>query len=252
MMLETTRVRKVLITRSREGNRELGERLRSAGFEPICADLLSFREPEDWSEVDDRLHRLRSYDWVVLTSAIGAKVFAERMRTLGLSQGETTRTRVAVVGSKTAEALSAEGWRVDFVPTRFVTEALGEQIPGGGSVLLLRTDIAGLALRRTLERRQFAVDELVLYRTVREAPRESRLFAEADLVMFGSPSAVESLCSQVPESVMARLVEKEAACIGPVTAAAARAHGFTRVVHPAESYTFDSLIQEMRALHGLA
>jgi uroporphyrinogen-III synthase len=251
-VIQTAELKKVLITRSHEGNEELARRLNSFGLQAICADVLSFAGPKDWSRVDDSLHRLGTYDWVVLTSATGARLFAERMRLLHLSRGESALTKVAAVGSTTSRALAGEGWPVDFVPTRFLTRSLAQELPGRGSVLLLRADVASDALGKGLVERGFEVDDVILYRTVRQVLKETQSYSEADVIVFGSPSAVEGLCSQVPREVLSNLISKEAFCVGPVTEKAARAHGFTRVVRPANSYTFDSVIEELRALHGLA
>jgi len=67
----------------------------------------------------------------------------------------------------------------------------------------------------------------------------------AELVIFGSPSAVDALCSQLPDAVLSGLLKKVAACIGPVTAAAARNRGFTRIISCTSEHTFDSLLEEI-------
>src|ERR1700722_19835936 len=112
-MTDRPRVRKVLITRSHEGNLELAAKLRAIGIEPISLDVLALSPPEDWSQVDRRLRELGDYDWLVFTSAPGARFFAERARTLGITPGDGG-TKVAAVGTKTAGALASAGWGVGF------------------------------------------------------------------------------------------------------------------------------------------
>jgi uroporphyrinogen III methyltransferase / synthase len=250
-LTDRPRIKKALITRTHEGNLELAAKLRAIGLEPISVDVLALSAPEDWSQVDRRLREIDDYDWLLFTSAAGARFFAERARTLGIDSKDG-RTKIAAVGTKTAAALAGAGWKVDFTPSRFLTRALAEELPGGGKALLLRTEIADRSLGDVMRRRGFEVDEVAIYRTLRLELEAIEPVSEADIVIFGSPSAVEGICSQLPESVMSELIEKEAACIGPVTAEAARAHGFTRIVQSADEHTFDSLLREIRGVNHLA
>jgi uroporphyrinogen-III synthase len=250
-LTDTPRVKKALITRTHEGNIELAAKVRAIGLEPISVDVLALSPPEDWSQVDERLRAMDEYDWLLFTSAAGARFFAERARTLAIASKDG-RTKIAAVGAKTASVLAKAGWKVEFTPSRFLARALAEELPGGGRVLLLGTDIADRSLGDVMRRRGFEVEEVAIYRTLRLELKAIEPVREADMVIFGSPSAVEGICSQLPESVMAEFVEKEAACVGPVTAEAARAHGFTRIVQSADEYTFDSLLREIRAMNHLA
>ena len=130
-MTDPPKVKKVLITRTHEGNLELAAKLRAIGIEPIIVDVLALSPPEDWSQVDGRLGELGDYDWLVFTSAPGARFFVERARILGIAPGDG-RTKIAAVGTKTAGTLASAGWKVDFMPTRFLARALAEELPGGG------------------------------------------------------------------------------------------------------------------------
>jgi uroporphyrinogen III methyltransferase / synthase len=250
-LTDRPRVMKVLITRTHEGNLQLAAKLRAIGIEPIIVDVLALSPPEDWSQVDRRLRELEDYDWLLFTSAPGARFFVERTRTLGIDSKDC-QTKVAAVGTKTAAALATAGWKVDFMPTRFLTRALAEELPGGGKALLLRTEIADPSLVELMRRRGFEVEEVAIYRTLTLELKAIEPVGEVDMVIFGSPSAVEGICSQLPESIMSELVEKEAACVGPVTAEAARARGFTRIVQSTDEHTFDSLLREIGALNHLA
>ncbi|MGA2666060.1 MAG: uroporphyrinogen-III synthase, partial [Nitrososphaerales archaeon] len=101
------------------------------------------------------------------------------------------------------------------------------------------------ALPETLRARGFEVDELVAYTTAAGGRGPVDGIDEADLIIFGSPSSVRGLCSRLPGPAMSRAIEKRVACIGPVTARAARAYGFRRIVQPAAVYTFDALLEEV-------
>jgi uroporphyrinogen-III synthase len=178
------------------------------------------------------------------------RFFADRVRTTN-PDAKRDGTKIACVGARTAAAASEAGWEVDFVPSRALTKALADELPGGGRVLVLRSDIADPALPQILRARGFEVDDLIAYTTVVKERQPMEKVDEADLIIFGSPSSVQGLCSLLPGPVMSRAVAKRVACIGPVTARAARAHGFKRIVQPTDAYTFDALLEEVRKANVL-
>jgi len=233
---------RVVITRSHEGNAELARKLRSVGMEPVPLDLLSLLPIEDWSEVDRRLSKLRSYDWVLFTSPMGVRYFAERMRHLGFGPGWEAPPRVGAVGERTADALRSNGVRVDFVPKHFLSISLGAEL-----VLLLRGDIGEKAILSRLAGRGFTTEDVAIYRTRGLRVADIGPIRDADVVIFGSPSAVEALCGSLPEGSLTEVTGKIAACIGPVTAGAARSHGFSHIVEP-DANTFDSVVETIRRL----
>ncbi len=242
----------VLVARSEEGNRELARKLTGIGVRSMTLNTLSFQEPMDWSSVDLQLRNLHSFDWLIFTSATGVTFFAKRLRELGVRFPGGGRPRIAAVGEKTAERLREEGIGVNFVPGKFLTSALASELPFGKGrrVLLLRADIANKQLVVILRQRGFEVTDLAVYRTrvSRRPSKGAERFRGADVVVFASPSEVEGFIAKVPESiantVRARAV---AACIGAVTADAARRAGFGNIITPSKQ-TIDSLLHEIRRL----
>jgi uroporphyrinogen-III synthase len=245
------RITKVVITRSRKGNEELGRSLKAVGLAPIPIDTIEFLPPEDWSRVDASLRGLGDFDWLILTSPTGAESLARRMEELSLAVPWSGRPRVAAVGEKTSAALRAEGFNVDFVPSTFLTSALAEQLPRGrgNRLLILRADIGDPEFAVSLKRGGFEVTDLTIYRTSAveavEGAAEPDL-READAIAFASPSAVEAfmkrLDSDGADSALTRRLL--AACIGPVTARAARDHGFERIIMP-RTHTIEGLVREL-------
>lgn len=243
--MRTTQRPRIMITRSREGNQELAERLNAMGFEPISIDTLAFLPPLDWSLVDGALKSLSNFDWVIFTSATGVKFFVERMKALHLPLPWIDKPKVAAVGERTSKALSEIGIPVGFIPSRYMTKSLGEELPSGEgkTVLLLRANIADPVLANLLHERGFTVREHPIYRTTHPTQGTEGL-TRADAVAFASASAVDGFCRAIPDEELARLKEKRAFCIGPVTAEAAKQHGFRSTVVP-HVYTFDALLEEI-------
>lgn len=237
-----------VVARSAEGNRWLSIRLKRLGIQPVPVETVEFLGPPDWSQVDDALRGLGRFDWVVLTSSRGAEAFAGRVRRLALDRKDVF-PKIAAVGEVTAAKLEKEGFHVDFVPSEYLTATVGKELPprGANRVLLLRAEGASDEMVRALERRGFRVTSVPIYRTrfVRTRFRGGDV-DRADVVLLGSPSEVSGLVRRLPPAVLRSLrLKAVAACIGPVTANAAREAGFRRVLSP-RLHTFDALLMEVR------
>jgi len=236
---------KVIVARSRDGNRDLAARLRKAGIDSVSVDTIEFLPTGDPSAVDSALTRLFSFDWVAFTSATAVSVFAGRMAALGLNLSNA-RPKIAAVGARTAIALKKAGFRVSYTPSRYLTSELGMGLPinDGTRILLLRADIATATLPAILKERGFEVEDVAIYRT--RTPKKSlnqALFEGADLVVFASPSEVQGFRELVPGNLFQRLARSgAAACIGPVTAKAAEEAGFSKVIVP-NVQTIDELVE---------
>jgi uroporphyrinogen III methyltransferase/synthase len=239
----------VILTRSKEGNADLSARLRDVGLSSVAVDTMSFSPPPDWSRIDALLTRLKSFDWLMLTSAIGVRFFTRRADHLGLKLPWSGKPLIAAVGPKTASALADRGLKTSFVPGSFRTSALAEGVPlsQGLRILLLRADIAGKGLADRLKERGFSVESAPIYSTAATRTGKPLGLGDARFIVFASPSAVKGLCSQLSLDELSKLRMAKAVCIGPVTEAAARERGFTNTVVP-KSFTLDSVVQELAAL----
>ena len=116
--------------------------------------------------------------------------------------------------------------RADLVPERFVAESLLDAMAGTGPpgrVLLARAEVARDVLPDGLRERGWEVDVVDAYRTVPAAVTDEQRAAivGADVITFTSSSTVDRFVDAVGVERCPPIV----ACIGPVTAATARAHG---------------------------
>jgi uroporphyrinogen-III synthase len=248
------RSKRVVITRSREGNRKLGEKLLEIGIEPIPVDVLTFLPPVDWSSVDSALTDLHRFDWLVFTSTTGVEFFVERMRTLRLSIPWKGAPRVAAIGESTTRSLlDMGGIQTSFVPSSSLTASLGAELPNdeGRVVLLLRADIASPDLPRILQERGFSVCDHTIYRTAPGFGSEPMHLEGADSIIFASPSAVDGFCRLVVGNeadgcgdAMEVMRRKPVFCLGPITARAAKQNGFREIILPSKP-TLDCLLEEL-------
>ncbi len=253
--------RRILITRAREQAGTLRTLLEADGAEVLEFPTIRVEPPDEFGPLDHAIAELDRYGWVVFTSRNAVRAVCDRLRQVGQGPSALGRAKLAAIGPGTAEALREVGLRVDLAPGEYVAEALLDAFQGvelgGVAVLLPRAASARGVLPEGLRAQGAAVDVVAAYRTVVErdhAPEvRRRLETErVDAVTFTSSSTVahfvELLAGDVERVVGAALI----ACIGPVTAATARALGL-RVAVVATDYTIPGLVAALRdALTGAA
>lgn len=239
----------VALTRETEASAALAQRLGALGAKVIEVPTIRFQPPTDSSRLLDALRRAASFDWLVFTSARGVDSVAQAARKMGLPAHELLAgPRVAAVGPATADAVTALGLPVHFRPTRFLTSALGQELPlhGGQRLLLLRAEVASTELVQILRDRGGLVEDVAAYRTVPDEGSRQRvqqlLSSPPDWILFTSASTVEGFVHLARRHTLTPPGPAwRAACIGPVTAEAARRAGFT-VACVAEEYTEDGIV----------
>ena len=239
---------RVVVTRTRHQASELSSALAEVGAAPVEVPLIAIEPPADGgAALTAALGRLESFAWFVFSSpnAVGP-VFA-RLRDARSLAG----TRVAAIGPGTAAALRERGVEADLVPESFVAEALAEAFPppaaAGDRVLLPRAAVARDVLPAALGRKGYVVEVAEAYRTVRP-PLADDVVASvsgADAVTFTSSSTVTGWL----ETFGAERLPPVVACIGPVTAATARAAGI-EVSLQAEQHTIAGLVQALASFAG--
>jgi uroporphyrinogen III methyltransferase / synthase len=235
----------VLVTRTREQASELSEVLRELGAAVVEAPAIRVEPPRSWTAVDRSIGRLREghYAWAVFTSANGVRFFFARLRARRLDARALGATKVAAVGTGTADALRARGIEPDLIPPTFTTEAVGKAFPRGkGRVLLARADAAESGLEDALRKKGWMPERLTVYRLRRVARlepvvRRRVLDGEIDILTFASGGTVRAFMRLLGRKPPRRV---KVACIGPITAKAAKESGL-RVDVIAREHTIPGL-----------
>jgi uroporphyrinogen III methyltransferase/synthase len=238
----------VLVTRAAGAADDFSARLAELGAEPIVAPTIAIGPPDDPRPAAEAVDGVRDYAWVIFTSRNGVDAFFDRLSERGRDSRAFGDTRIAAVGPKTAAALAARGLRVDFIPAQFVNEAVADGIlertrPGDG-ILLFRAQEAREVLPQGLRAAGRIVADVAAYktRTVIDAEFAAKA-ARADILTFTSASTVSGFVANVPDAATAA-AGKIVACIGPVTAQAARRAGL-RVDVVAEAFTIEGLVRAL-------
>jgi uroporphyrinogen III methyltransferase / synthase len=247
--------RRVVVTRAREQASEFKTVLADLGAACIEFPTIAIAPPPSWEPLDEAINALATYDWIIFTSVNGVRFFMQRLWSGGRDLRDLHGIRLAAIGPKTAEALEQHGLRPDLVPEEYraesVLEGLSDKEIKGKRFLLPRALAAREVLPETLRQWGAHIDVVPAYQTV--LPREQsaqmmeRLHSgDIDCLTFTSSSTVSNFFSMFEKgSVLPLLQNVCIACIGPVTAKTAEAHGLVVDVMPAE-YTIAGLTAAIR------
>jgi len=209
---------RVIVTRAREQLEPLASRIEGLGHEVVRCPLIEL-EPVGPERLD-----VDGYDWIVVTSAYGARELLRR------SRGDLPR--LAAIGPGTAAALREGGIEPALVARVSTQEGLIAELPSPPGRVLF----AGAEGARRLLVEELGADFAPLYRTraLRPDPPPT-----GDLVVLASASAADALAELG--------LALPTVSIGPETTRAARAAGID-VVAEAETHDLDGLVEAVRAV----
>jgi uroporphyrinogen-III synthase len=239
--------RTVLVTRTEQGNAVEREKLEALGAKVVEFPGIEIVEPIDQQLLTGAFEELANFDWIVFTSANGVKLFFEKLAAMpGL------KAKFACVGPKTQKELGANGFEASFVPTEFLTDALGRQMASEfdlrkKKILLARAEGARKNIAQILRNAGAEVLEVPIYKI---APRERVDMDRARALLDGvtdvtltSPSTVDAFVSNFgANEITARKIKVHA--IGPVTADRAHQYGL-EVATTASVHTIDGLVDAL-------
>ena len=233
----------VLVPRTKDQAGEMSEKLVSHGALPIEVPTIAVEPPRSPAQMERAVKGLVDgrYQWVVFTSTNAVRAVWEKFNEFGLDARAFSGVKIACVGQSTADRVRAFGIEPELVPS-------GEQSSLGlldefppydevfdpvNRVLLPRADIATETLAEGLRERNWEIEDVTAYRTVRAAPppahtREMIKTGGFDAVCFTSSSTVRNLVGIAGKPHARTIV----ACIGPKTAETAAEFGLRVDVQP--------------------
>ncbi len=248
--------RRTLITRSRTQASRLRMLLEEQGAEPLELPSIEIAPLDDYTELDSALARYTAMvapgsGWLIFASANAVDAVFTRLEVCGRDARALAGLTIGAIGPATAEALARRGIRADFIPQTSVSEAVVAELAArdwtGVPALLPGADIGREILAQGLAARGAQVERVAAYRTVtpQGAGRQARKLLEqgVDVITFTSSSTVRNLLCLLEDDK--QLLEPALiACIGPVTAAAARELGL-RVDLVAAEHTVEGLVDDL-------
>lgn len=246
--------RSVMVTRGADQAGEFSGKLERLGARVYTCPTIEIDEAPSYTELDEALAGLNSFEWIVFTSYNAVKYFFSRLHQLGLDTRALGRSRVCAVGPKTAAALEPYGIKPDLVPADYKAEGVVAEFAkldiAGQWVLFPKGDRAREVIPEELAKMGAQVMAPVAYlnRTPDRIPEESLAALEEGrvaCVTFTSSSTVQNLARILGENRFLHLMQGvKVASIGPVTSKTCRELGLEVHMEPAE-YTLDALAAEL-------
>ena len=216
---------------------------------------------------------LANFDILAFTSTNGVESFFKQLFAAGYDVRVLAGKKIASVGKITEKKLLEYGIRCDYVPEDHTGEGLGlllrdvvdkcEHVILSGErsseskdlvesrILLLQGNLADDTLLKLLPKAtRWTVYETLPVAELPEWKREA--IANADAIVFASSSAVENFSSVIPAAssvipakagISFDLCPHTSFCIGRLTEATARKHGFETVT--SDETTMDSLVKKI-------
>jgi len=244
--------KRVLVPRTRSQAGTLSQLLMENGAETFEIPTIEIKPLEENDRLDSAPSAMSYYDWVVFSSANGAREAFRRLGHLNLDARAFGGIKICAIGSATVETLKERGIVPDLTPTEYVSESVLSGLVAAGvdgkSILLLRAEAGRDILSKGLSEAGASVYDVAAYQTV--MPEESRemlyklvLENKVDVVTFTSSSTVTNLIALM-DGDLSHLNGMTLACIGLVTADTARAAGL-KVDVVASEFTISGLVDAL-------
>ena len=179
---------------------------------------------EDYSNFDEILRQMETFNWLIFTSAHSVRFFFDRLRLIGSDARSLASVSIAAIGKTTAGELAGFGVLADLVPNNESSAGLLEEFSNmdmkDKRVLLPRAKVASRELPEGLAAMGAEVEQVSAYKTVEIEPADVD-FEHIDKILFTSGSTVRAFVKKfghVPPKVRTY-------CLGTPTQAEAKKHG---------------------------
>jgi uroporphyrinogen-III synthase len=249
--------RRVVVTRPREQAADWRTRLEALGAAVVELPLIQVTKHYDKTSLVEIFAELTQYEWLIFTSANGARFFFEEfhkgfddIRCLGL-------VRIACVGEATAEVVRGQHLRVELQPKKANAEELAQALLeretiDSAKILVVTGNLNRDTLVDRLHDARAIVDRLPIYRTEETDLAADPVAGEfrekgADAILFASPSAAQSFFDQAAALKLGPRARRPlVGSIGSTTTAAMKQLGLP-VDFEAERSDLDSLVAALLA-----
>lgn len=208
--------KRILVTGSRNMADSLEKEFEQYGGETIAISLVE--TIPDYSDCDDIFNNLEKYSWFIFTSANGVNIFFDRLRNLRVDIRKLANARFAVVGTSTKKALEKYGLYADFIPSKFTSKILAEELSkeltDKDKILIVRGKQGKNFIEDKFSEMSVEFDKICIYETIqdeRRADEVKRICPDVDYIVVTSGSGAIALRD------MAGCEHDNIVAIGPVT-----------------------------------
>ena len=242
--------KKIIVTRAREQASSLVERLEEYGAHVIEFPVIEIVEPEDYSELDNAIKNIKTYNWIIFTSVNGVKFFLNRLKFHKKDVRILDGIKICAIGPKTAEMFENFGIYPDFIPKKYQAEYIIEGLQKigikGKKFLLPRAKVAREILPEKIKEYGGIIDVITVYETKMPDTRKDEVLNllkenKIDYITFTSSSTVKNFIEMIDNKIDL-LKNVKLVSIGPITSDTIKSYNIKPSIE-AKKFTIEGIIE---------
>lgn len=246
----------VMVTRSRTQSSSLVEKVMDLGGNPIEVPTIRIEKIKDNVELEQAIKEIQDYTYLILSSQNAVDIFFDQLDELGFDARALAHLKVCAIGSATAKAVKDRGIKADLIPSKFVSEALCEELRDvlkpEDRVLIPRAKNARDILVETLGQicsvHEVHTYESVMDTSMKEDVTELLTNHQVDYVTFASSATVKNFVKMLGTDYLEKLNQTKVISIGPVTSKTLQDLKI-EVYKEAKEASIDALVEAMIGGH---
>jgi uroporphyrinogen III methyltransferase / synthase len=248
--------KRIVTTRAKDQFQSLFNLLKDEGAIPIPFHTIRTEVIKPDNSLDE-LFKQNKFDWLIFSSENGVKYFFNNLRKENLDARILNSAKIAVIGSGTARILESFGLIADFIPKKFTSESLTEELPlyynlKNAKILRIKGDFNNDPLSEGIIKCGATVDTLNVYKIIKETPDEKIINDltdnPPDAFTFTSSSTVNFFFEILGnESAKTLLNKSKVVSIGPVTTNTLISFGVINII-TAEEHTIKGIMDGLNKI----
>lgn len=241
----------VLLTRTKDKNKEFAEKLEALNFLVLYFPLIEIQKiNEDLLLLE--INQINNYDWIIFTSQNSVNIFFEKLKELSISIDP--QIKIACIGKKTLKSINNHGYDISLIPSSYISESLIKEFEKinikNKKILIPTSKISRDIINDSLNNMGALCNKIDIYDTIR--PDKNKLYQLAaslkkiDYITFFSPSAVRNFYETLKDLPNTKKLIDNSIFISIGEITSKEIHNLFNVkAHTANEYTLEGVIDKL-------
>lgn len=246
----------VVVTRAVDQAGKFIDALEREGAAPILFPCIRTTATKQENPVS-KLFESICFEWIFFSSENGVRYFFDALERESKDARTLGKTKIAVIGSGTANRLAQYSLKADFSPKTYTSEALVAEFAekydvSGSSILRVKGYFDQDPLTDNLRKLAAAVETLPVYHIEKVKPNEREIAelvnSAPDAITFASGSTVDAFFEALGDETANKILRKAVpVAIGPVTDNSLKKRGISRAA-VAKKHNIDGMIELLKEI----
>jgi len=242
--------KRIVTTRAKDQTASISKKLSDLGAFVIPYNVIKTQFSESVTNIRNLLIN-NNFDWIIFSSENGVRYFFRELEAQGSDSRILSGVKIGVIGTGTAAKLKTYFLLPDFIPSKFTSRSLVEELPlqydlKDKNVLRIKGNFKNDILTDSLRKIGVNVNTLEVYKLSGVKPDDNIIMDlinnGADAFMFTSISTVNNFFDTIgSENAPKLLADSNVVAIGPVTASALKEKKVENIIE-SEIQTIDGML----------